>query len=80
MISKKFSGAIGWYGAFAIISAYFLVSFSLIKSDDILYQLLNLTGAVGLIAETVSKKDYQPAAVNIAWALIAVSALIKIVF
>ncbi len=77
---KNSLGLIGWYGAFAIILAYFLISFYFVKFDNILYQLLNLTGAASLLAETMSKKDYQPAAINVVWIIISVLALIRIVF
>lgn len=62
---KNSPGLIGWYGAFSIVLAYLLISFSFVKSDDVLYQLLNLTGAISLLVETVSKKDHQPAAINV---------------
>ncbi|MBI4167648.1 MAG: hypothetical protein HY515_01690 [Candidatus Aenigmarchaeota archaeon] len=77
---KNSLGLIGWYGAFAIVLAYSLISFSLVKSDNILYQLLNLTGAISLLAETMSKKDYQPAAINVVWIIISILALVKILF
>lgn len=77
---KKFLEIFGWYGAVAIISAYALVSFSIIQSNSVLYQLLNLTGAVGIIAVSLAKKAYQPAALNIIWTIIAAIALIKLLF
>jgi uncharacterized YccA/Bax inhibitor family protein len=71
---------VGWYGTVAIVLAYALVSFYVITSNSILYQLLNLTGALGIILISVSKRTYQPAALNIMWAIIALIALSRIIF
>lgn len=69
---------IGWLGATLILGAYFLVSFSVIESGSVMYQLLNLVGAAGIVIETFSKKDYQPMVLNVAWILIAVVAMVKL--
>ena len=70
----------GWYGTIAIVGAYFLVSFAIISADSLLYQLLNLTGAIGIVAVSLAKDDKQPAVLNIFWALIALVAIIGIIF
>jgi len=77
---KKFLEIFGWYGTVAIVGAYALVSFSIIQSNSALYQLLNLTGAIGIVAISLAKKAYQPATLNIIWAVIAAIALIKLFF
>lgn len=71
---------IGWYGTVAIVLAYILVSFSILASDNISYQFLNFTGAVGIIIVSVVKRVYQPAVLNIIWAVIALVALLTIIF
>lgn len=70
----------GWYGALAIVTAYLLVSFSVIEATDILYQLLNGTGAVAIVLVSIHHKNYQPAVLNIVWTIIALIALLKIIF
>ena len=65
----------GWYGTFAILGAYALVSFSYVSASSILYQLLNLTGALGIVVVSLRRKVYQPAVLNIFWALIALLAI-----
>lgn len=70
---------VGWYGVLAIIGAYALVSFGLVGSHSLGYQLLNLTGAAAILTEAYSKKDYQPVVLNILWSLIAVVALAQII-
>lgn len=68
----------GWYGAGAILMAFALSCFSLIKPTDLIYQFLNLTGAMGIVLISLSKKAYQPAVLNIIWTLIALVAMVKI--
>ena len=70
---------VGWYGTIAIVGAYALVSFSLLSSSSLIYQLLNLTGSIGIILDTITKKDYQPATLNVVWAVIAVIAILHLV-
>ena len=38
--------AMGWIGSVAVIAAYALNSLQKIKSDSLIFQVLNLTGAV----------------------------------
>ena len=66
----------GWYGTIVIVGAYALVSFNVIKSTSLLYQLLNLTGSFGIVALALNKKAYQPAVLNIIWAIIAAIAIV----
>jgi hypothetical protein len=69
----------GWFGVLAILSAYILVSFDVIVSDSMVYQLLNLTGALGIIFEAASKKDKQPVVLNLVWAVVASVAIIQLI-
>ena len=68
---------IGWYGTLAIILAYALLSFGLLSSNSVIYQLINFTGAIVIIS--VIKKAYQPAALNIVWALIGVITIVRLI-
>lgn len=70
----------GWYGTVAIIAAYGLVSFSLLAPTSIWHQILNATGALGIVVVSFSKKAYQPGVLNIIWTFIAVIALLKLFF
>ncbi len=76
---KNFIELFGWYGAFALILGYALVSFSVLQSTDIMYQLLNATGALGIVVVSFYKRAYQPGIVNVIWATIAVVAMLNIV-
>jgi hypothetical protein len=66
---------LGWYGVAATILAYLLVSFSFLPPTSLAYQLLNLTGAVGVTIETYVNRDYQPFWLNLIWAFIALAAI-----
>lgn len=77
-LKRNIVEVIGWYGVGAIILAYALVSFSIVSPESWSYQLLNLTGAIGIIIEATAKKDRQPVILNIFWALIAATALLQL--
>ena len=74
----KFINIIGWYGVFAILLAYFLISLSVIIPAGLIYQGLNFTGALAITIQTYHKKDYQPFSLNLIWTLIALAAIINI--
>ncbi len=69
---------VGWYGVFAIVVAYVLVSFQIIGVESFWYQLLNLTGSLGIISIAYKHKDYQPLLLNLIWAAVALFLLFKV--
>jgi len=72
-ISKKLIAEIlGWYGTAAILTAYALVSFGVLTGGSIWFQLLNLTGALGIIVIATYKKVAQSVVLNIVWATVAI--------
>lgn len=79
-LPSQIENVLGWYGAFATLTAYLLVSLGVLHGRDLSYQLLNLTGALGLATICYFKRTYQPLFVNTVWALIAVIALVDILF
>lgn len=76
----KLTEACGWYGMVAILAAYTLVSFELVNSSGSVFQLLNLTGAIGLIIVAASKGVIQSVILNIFWCTVAIVALVKLAF
>ena len=68
----------GWYGVIAILAAYGLASFNVIGANGLIYQLLNLTGGGSIAVASLRKRAYQPATLNVAWALIALVALVRL--
>lgn len=77
-MKSKIISVAGWYGVCAILIAYALISFSVISSKSYTYQLLNLSGAVGIVLVAWSKKDRQPAVLNAVWAAVAILAIIQL--
>jgi len=77
MNGKMIDELIGWYGTTAIVCAYALNSFSVLASTSITYQILNATGALGIVHISFKKKAYQPGVLNTIWALIAFVAIIR---
>lgn len=69
---------LGWIGSVEVIAAYGLNSFQKIKSDSVWFQLLNLTGGIFLIINTVYYGAYPSTFINIVWVLIAIPALYAI--
>lgn len=72
--------AFGWYGVAAILLAYALVSFGLLDGENVGYQVLNLTGASGLVLVSFVRRAYQPAVLNAVWGGIALVAILNAVF
>lgn len=70
----------GWAGVVAIFVAYLLVSFDFLEPQHMLYQILNLFGGIVIVVESLTKKNYQPAVLNVIWSVVASIALLKIVF
>lgn len=55
MLKLRFIEVFGWYGTIVIVIAHVSVSFSSLSSDSISYQLLNLTGAAGVVMVSIYK-------------------------
>jgi hypothetical protein len=68
---------IGWVGTVLIILAYFLVSNKKVGGNSKIYQTLNLFGAVGIGVNVIYHRAWPAFAMEIAWASIAILALIK---
>jgi len=78
-MKKLYIELVGWYGTVSIVGAYALLSFDVFSSGNILYQLLNLTGAISIVLVSFTKKAYQPAVLNVVWSLIAILAILQII-
>ena len=68
---------LGWIGSFSIVAAYGLNSYQKIKSDSLLFYLLNLAGGILLIVFSLYKEAYPNVFINAVWVLIAIPGLIK---
>jgi hypothetical protein len=70
---------LGWIGSIAVVAAYGLNSYQRIKSDSIAFQLLNLTGAIFLIINSIYKQAYPFTFINSVWSVIAIVAIVGII-
>ncbi|TSC59671.1 MAG: Uncharacterized protein LiPW15_691 [Parcubacteria group bacterium LiPW_15] len=75
-MKRKIINIFGWYGVAAILGAYALLNFGMLEARSIIYQLLNLTGAMGVGVDALNDKDWQPVVLNLVWAVIAIVSLI----
>lgn len=66
---------IGWIGALLYIIAYFLVSVKKIQADHLTFQLLNISGGICLIVNSMHQADYPSVFTNGVWAAIGVFAI-----
>jgi len=70
---------LGWIGSIEVIAAYALTSYQKLKPDSITFQLLNLTGAIFLIINSLYKQAYPFTFINSVWSVIAIVAIVGIV-
>jgi len=68
---------LGWIGSIEVIAAYGLNSYQKIKSDSAWFQILNLTGGLFLIINTVYYDAYPSTFINVVWVLIALTSLAR---
>ena len=66
---------IGWAGMLLYVVAYALISSGRTSGTSRKYQLMNLTGAVGVATNAVYYGAYPSAVVNVIWFAIAVTTL-----
>jgi len=72
-----FSNIIGWIGTIFIVLAYFLVSNNKIKATDVVYQLMNLFGAIGVGINVFYQQAWPSFSLQIIWAIIAIVSLLR---
>ena len=64
----------------AIVSAYALNYFGYIGASNPWYAFLNISGSLGIIADSWYHKAWQSVVLNIVWVAIALIALVRIFF
>jgi len=67
----------GWIGSIEILAAFGLNSFQKINSNSWTFQLLNLTGGIFLIINSIAHEAYPFTFINSVWVVISITALIK---
>ena len=68
---------IGWSGALLIIAAYALLSAGRLKAESIVYHLMNILGAVGVVVNSGWNGALPSAAMNVVWIGIGMYALFQ---
>lgn len=69
---------LGWAGSASLLLGYGLNSYQKIKSDSIIFLLLNIIGGVFLIIYTAYLHAYANTMLNIIWVIIAIPAIFKV--
>lgn len=69
---------IGWAGVAVYIVAYAFLSLGWMKADRINYHLLNALGGICLVIVSYALSDMPNLFVNLAWILIALLSIVKI--
>ena len=69
---------IGWVGAALILAAYALLTLGKVRAQSFAYQAMNLLGAAGFVINSGWHGAIPNAALNVAWAIIAAVALIRL--
>jgi hypothetical protein len=75
---KLWVDILGWVGSIEVIVAFALINMQKIDSKSVWYQILNLTGAIFLIINTVYYGAYPSTFINLVWVGIAIYGLWKI--
>ncbi|NQW28316.1 MAG: hypothetical protein HQ474_10430 [Flammeovirgaceae bacterium] len=80
MSYKLLVDILGWLGSIEVVLAYALISAKKMSPNSKIYQWLNISGALFLIANTLFYGAFPSATVNVIWVVIGWVALVKIYF
>jgi hypothetical protein len=67
--------SIGWLGAILCTLGYLLISAKIVRSESVVFQLLNIFGGFCLSTTAIEASDLPNAAANLLWMLIGIFAL-----
>ena len=80
MTYENWIDLIGWIGSLEVILAYALISMQKVSAKNYYYQVLNGTGAVFLIINTIYYGSYPSTFINIVWLVIAALGIFQLSF
>ena len=69
---------LGWYGMAAVFGAYAMTTLGYIAPGGMAANLLNLTGAVGIVVVTVKHKAWPSAVLNMLWTIIGLVGIARL--
>jgi hypothetical protein len=68
---------LGWLGSMEILVAFGLNSFQKIKAESLSFQVLNFSGGIFLIVNSLAHKAYPFTFINAVWVTISLASLIR---
>jgi hypothetical protein len=77
-MTEKHFEIIGWIGFILIVSAYLFVTLKFLDVSSTRYHLMNLAGALCMVANARHNKAKPLFWLNVVWSLIAVIGLVQI--
>ena len=69
---------IGWVGFILIVVAYLFLTLTLLEVTSATYHLMNLTGALCMVANAKHKKATPLVWLNVVWSLVATIGLLQL--
>ena len=72
-----FAAVVGWVGTFLLLLAYVLVSMRRLDGDGPAFQLLNVSGSVGLGVAAVAGGVWSAATLNALWVAVGLVILAR---
>jgi hypothetical protein len=77
-IQKLILESSGYIGASLLLIAYFCVSFNILTSQSVVFQLLNVVGSAGNVIYYFYKKAYSGAILDSFWLIVALLAVTRL--
>lgn len=68
---------VGWLGAALLVAAYAMVTRGRLAGPDVVYQLMNLVGAVCLLGNTAYLAAWPSAFLNAVWLVIGMGGILQ---
>jgi hypothetical protein len=79
MKNKQYFEQIGWLGFILIVSAYLFVTIKLVAVASASYHLMNLIGALCMVANAKHSRAKPLFWLNVVWALVSLTGLLQLV-
>lgn len=72
-----FATIVGWIGTFLIVLAHALVSTKKVEGTSVVYQVMNLFGALGVGINVFYQSAWPAVVLQIVWGIVAIGVLVK---
>lgn len=71
---------LGWVGVVFVLGSYYLLATGMIDGNSWVYHALVLTGSVFIAVISYIRRVFQPMVLNVCFSLLALFALIRLLF